>query len=132
MHFETHALCNSCTLQQVHFSTYMHFACYNVQCAIFIEQANQIQISQMDQLNRSASQISWTDQFSIFEALASLYIRRLIFQFVRCCNFWVLQRPCSTETEDLYENLYQRTYSWFSQIPRKPNLSIPTLSPQNR
>ena len=44
-------------------------------------------ISQTDQLNGSARQISWTDQFSIFEALVSLYIRRLTFQFVHCRSF---------------------------------------------
>ena len=35
-----------------------------------------------------------TDQFSIFEALASSHIRRLTFQFVHCCSFRVQRRPC--------------------------------------
>ena len=90
LHFPTYSLCNICTLKHV------HFAGYNVYSAICIEPVRQIivWVSWTDQLHRSASQTSWTDQFSIFEILASLHIRRLIFQFVRCCSFRVLQRPC--------------------------------------
>ena len=47
-----------------------------------------------DQLDRSAGRISWTDQFSLFEAMASLHIRRLTFQFVHCRSFRVRRRPC--------------------------------------
>ena len=38
----------------------------------------------MQCVNRSASQTSWTDQFFLFEALASSHIRRWTFQFVHC------------------------------------------------
>ena len=47
-----------------------------------------------DQLDGSAGRISWTDQFSLLEALASLHIRRLTFQFVHCRSFRVRGRPC--------------------------------------
>ena len=47
-----------------------------------------------DQLDRSARQISWMDQFFLFEALASSHIRRFSFQFVHCCSFRVRRRPC--------------------------------------
>ena len=46
-----------------------------------------------DQLNRSVSQTSWTDQLSLFEALASLHSQRLTFQFVCCRSFRVRRRP---------------------------------------
>ena len=46
------------------------------------------------QLNRPAGQTSWTDQFFLFEAMASLHVRRLIFQFVHCPSFRVRWRPC--------------------------------------
>ena len=48
----------------------------------------------MDQLNGSASQTSWMDQFYLCEALASLHIRRLTFQFEHCRSFQVQRGPC--------------------------------------
>ena len=51
-------------------------------------------ISWTDQLNRSARQTSWTDQFFLFEALASSHIQRFSFQFVHCRSFRVRRRPC--------------------------------------
>ena len=87
MHFATHALCNMCTLQLVHFATY---ALCN-KCTL---QGRPVgQTSCMDQLDRPAGQISWTDQFFIFEALAILDTQRLLFQFVHCRSFRVRQRP---------------------------------------
>ena len=51
-----------------------------------------------DQLDRPARrtswQTSWTDQFFLFEALASSHIWKLTFQFVHCRSFRVRQRPC--------------------------------------
>merc|ERR1711954_636312 len=47
-----------------------------------------------DQLDGPAGQTSWKDQFFLFEALASLHIRRFSFQFVHCRSFRVRQRPC--------------------------------------
>ena len=51
-----------------------------------------------DQLDRPARQTSWqtswTDQFFLFKALASLHIRRFSFQFVHCRSFRVRRRPC--------------------------------------
>ena len=47
-----------------------------------------------DQLDGPAGRTSWIDQFSLFEALASLHIQRLTFQFVRCRSFRVRPRPC--------------------------------------
>ena len=51
-------------------------------------------ISWTDQLDGTAGRTSWTDQFSLFEALASLHIRRLTFQFIHCRSFRVWRRPC--------------------------------------
>ena len=42
----------------------------------------------MNQLNGCARQTSWSDQFSIFEALTSLHILRMTFQFVRCHRYY--------------------------------------------
>ena len=51
----------------------------------------------MDQLDGPAGLTSWTDQFSIPKALASLHIRRFAFQFVHCRSFRVRRRPCFIE-----------------------------------
>ena len=50
--------------------------------------------SWMDWLDGQAGSNSWTDQFCLFEALVSLHIQRLIFQFVHCRSFQVWRRPC--------------------------------------
>ena len=101
MHFTTYALCNMCTVQHMHFATYslcnmctlqhvqfaacalcnmcpLHHVPF-VTCAlcilyrlICIEPARQI--SKINRLNVSARQTNWMDQFSTFEALASLHI----------------------------------------------------------
>ena len=47
-----------------------------------------------DQLDGPVGWTSWTDQFFLFEALASLHIKRLSFQFVHCRSFRVRRRPC--------------------------------------
>ena len=49
--------------------------------------------SRTDQLDWPAGRISWMDQFFLFEALTSLHIRRLMFQFVHCCSFRVRRSP---------------------------------------
>ena len=122
MQFATLAICNTCNLQHVQFATcaicntcnlhYVKFA----ECAIgntcnlqHIQlltcvisntcKANQLDgsaiwISWTDKLDRPAGRISWTDQFSLLEALASSHIKRLTFQFVYFCSFWVRRRPC--------------------------------------
>ena len=110
-----HMLYYMCNFQHVHFAT---SACYNVHSAICIESA--IQINLMDQLNRSASQTSWIDQFSIFEALASLYIQRLTFQFVHYRSFTVLQRPCFQMSQS--KNIFQK---WFSIQNIPMNVTFP-------
>ena len=58
--------------------------------------------SQTDQLDELARRISQTDQFVIFEALASSHIRRLTFQFVHCRSFRVRRRPCLSDLAILY------------------------------
>ena len=64
MHFSTCALFNMGTLKRVHFATHtlctVHFACYNVQSAIYIKPA--IQIGYMDQLNGLAKMVCWSEQ----------------------------------------------------------------------
>ena len=46
------------------------------------------------QLDGPAGLTSWTDQFSIFETLASSHIRRVTSQFVGCRSFRVRGKPC--------------------------------------
>ena len=61
-----------------------------------------------DQLDRPAKHTSWTDQFFLFEALASSHIQTLTFQFVHCRSFRVGQRPC------LWKVFFQRSLLYHS------------------
>ena len=66
----------------------------------------------MDLLNGSDRQTSWTDQLYIFEALASLQIQRLTFQFVHCRSFRVRQRPCCCSDRGKNSTLNPNNLSW--------------------
>ena len=93
LYFVTHDLYNMCTLQHVHFATRalcnmrtlqpVHFAHYNVHSTICIDLLYK-------SANVLARQISWTDNFFLFEALTSLHIRRLTFQFVLFVSYIVI------------------------------------------
>ena len=72
------------------------------------------------QLDEPAGQTSRTDQLFLFEALASLHIRRLMFQFVHCCSFRVQRRPCYSKSGCLFP---QQTHATGSQEKSRPALS---------
>ena len=73
-----------------------------------------------DLLNRPAEWTSWTDildrpagrtSFFLFEALATLHIQRISFQFVYCCSFRPRRRPC------LFQNPFLHGSKWHWQKP---------------
>ena len=68
-----------------------------------------------DPLDGPAGRISWMDQFSLSEALASLHIRRLTFQFVHCC---MLQLPSPTKALLYFDGWNALTFAqlWFELL----------------
>ena len=101
MQFALCKICRMCNWQHMQFATHAPVNMCNNQhiqdkSARWISNTDQIdgsagQTSWTDQLDRPAGQTSWTDQFYLFEALASLHIRRFSFQFVHCRSFRVRQ-----------------------------------------
>ena len=65
-----------------------------------------------NQLDGPAGQTSWTNQFFLFEALASLLIRRFSFSLFHCRSFRVRGRPCFFITSrilHIWSSLYVNT-----------------------